>query len=261
MKNIRIHRIAAQFVLFLCCSSSALACQITVSAASSLTKALKEIATHFEQQQHCKAVLNFAASGALVQQLKYGAPIDVLATADQQTMELAQHQNLIDQDSRRNFISNRLVLITPADQQNTAVKYRQQMSSAELLINLTGAQIRHIALGNPASVPAGRYAQSSLQRAGLWQAVSNKIIPALHVRQVLDYVIRGEVEAGFVYASDAQDQQVKLLGVVDTVIPILYPAAVSRLSSNPAAARRFVEFLSSPTAQNVFLNHGFSTNQ
>lgn len=261
MKNTKIHRIIGPVLLLLCCSGATEACQITVSAASSLTKAFKEIAPHFEQQRHCKAVLNFAASGALVQQLKYGAPIDVLATADLQTMELAQQQNLIEPDSRRNFISNRLVLISALDQQSTAFANQSQPWSTELLHHLTRPQIRHIALGNPASVPAGRYAQSSLQRAGVWQAVSSKIIPALHVRQVLDYVVRGEVDAGFVYASDAWGQPVKLLGVVDTVIPILYPAAVNRLSSNPIAARRFVEFLSSPTAQHIFLNHGFSTNQ
>lgn len=261
MKNIRIDRLAAQFALIVCCCSSAHACQITVSAAASLTKAFKEIATHFEQEQHCTAVLNFAASGTLVQQLKHGAPVDVLATADQQTMNLAQQEALIEPDSRHNFISNRLVLISSLGLQRQAAKQQIQKSSAELLQSLTATEIRHIALGAPASVPAGRYAQSSLQNAGLWQSVSDKIIPALHVRQVLDYVIQGEVDAGFVYASDALGQPITLQGVVDTDMPIVYPAAATKMSRNPEAARRFIEFLSSPTAQNIFLDHGFSTNQ
>lgn len=261
MHNTRTYRIAAQFVLLLCCAGNANACQLTVSAAASLTNAFKEIAAHFAQKQHCKIVLNFAASGTLVQQLKHGAPIDVLATADLQSMDLAQQQELVAQDSRQHFISNRLVLITSLDQQLNISAHPQQLSSADLLNRLTEPQIRHIAIGNPTAVPAGRYAQSSLQRAGLWQAIQGKIIPALHVRQVLDYVVRGEVEAGFVYASDVQGQSVKLLGVVDTGTVILYPAAVSKTSSDPLAARRFVAYLSSPTAQSIFQRHGFSTNQ
>lgn len=261
MKNTRIHRIIGPILLLLCCSGATDACQITVSAASSLTKAFREIAVHFGQAEHCQVILNFAASGALYQQLKHGAPIDVLATADQHTMDLAQQAQLIVPGSRHNFISNRLVLISPLTQQNTAFKYPPQRASPALLQSLTQPDIRHIAIGNPASVPAGRYARSSLQRAGVWSAVSDKVIPALHVRQVLDYVVRGEVDAGFVYASDIPGQPVKLLGVIDTETPILYPAAVSQTSSQPLVARRFITYLSSSTAQGIFLNHGFSTNQ
>lgn len=246
-------------------SQAAAACQINVFAAASLTHAFSQIAQRFTAQHQCTVVLNFAASGTLVQQLRHGAPADVLATADQVSMDLAEQLQLITPPSRRNFTRNRLVLIIPAAPQSLADSMDDDTAAAVTLSDralqrLTAPEIRQIAIGNAASVPAGRYAQAALQRAGIWQTLSPKMIPALHVRQVLDYVSRGEVDAGFVYASDARGQPVQVLGEIRTDEPILYPAAISATSSNPAAARWFVDFLLTAPAQQILHDVGFHTD-
>lgn len=231
-------------------------CQLTVSAAASLTQAFTEIAGEFSQLQPCRVQLNFAASGVLLQQLRHGAPTDVLVTADEATMDVAAREQLLAADSRQNFISNRLVLIAPLHSALTPADSTAATGS-QVLASLATAQIQQIALGDPKSVPAGRYAQAALTDAGLWPAIRHKVIPALNVRQVLAYVSRAEVDAGFVYASELKGQAVKLLAEVNNTPPILYPAAVSQHSNNPVTARQFVAFLLSVPAQQILQQHGF----
>lgn len=169
---------------------SAQAAGITVSAAASLTNALREIGLLFEQAHPGHKVLfNFGASGALLQQIARGAPVDVFVSADPQRMDEAQRQNLIVPALRRDFASNRLVLIVPA----TAGE------APAALADLARPAYARIAIGLPASVPVGSYTQGVLVAAGLWHAIEPKMIGAHNVRQALDYVARGEVDAGFVY--------------------------------------------------------------
>ena len=227
------------------------AAELTISAAASLTNAFKELGPIFEAQDPgTRAVFNFGASDALLAQIAKGAPADVLASADQDTLDRAAARKLLVPGSRRDFVGNALVLIVPvdgalalagpADLQNTAV--------------------RRVAIGNPASVPAGRYAKGALEAARLWTSVEPKAILAQSVRQALDYVARGEVEAGFVYATDAavMKDKVKVVATVPTTTAITYPAAAVAGSPNPLAAHRFLEFLGSPAAQAVLRRHGFS---
>lgn len=255
--------IIAGWCFVISCVSKAEPCELTVSAASSLSRAFKEIATHFEHSHQCRVRLNFAASGMLVQQMSHGAPADVLATADQQSMDRAAQLRLIDVASRQDFIANSLVLIAPA---HSVITYAEQGGlkgpPAIVALNaLTDQAIQYIAIGNPSSVPAGRYARESLQQAGLWQVLSPRIVMAINVRQVLDYVIRGEVEAGFVYASDAQGQPVKLISAIEVNTPITYPIAVSDKSANAAVAHQFKSFVLSHTAQQILQQHGFSSGR
>lgn len=242
-------------------TSLAAPCELTISAAASLTGAFKAIATQYQQLQPCKLTLNFAASGVLVQQLRHGAPVDLLATADQQSMDLAEADALIDPASRQDFIVNRLVLIVPASPAATSPQAGSETSatvtSADLQ-QLTAPAYQRIAIGNPATVPAGRYAKDSLQQAGLWPALSPKLVQAANVRQVLDYVVRGEAEAGFVYASDAKGQQVRALGLVPVTGPIRYPLAISSTSKHAAQARVFSQYLRTQAAQQILLQYGFS---
>ena len=229
---------------------AAAAQQITVSAAASLTDAFKELGPRFEAAKPGARVrFNFAASGVLLQQMAQGAPVDVFASADQETMDRAAVQKLVDADTRRNFAGNSLVLVGPL----------RDAAGVKSLQDLAGAGVRKIAIGKTATVPVGRYTRQVLEGPGLWSVLEPKFVQADSVRQVLDYVARGEVEAGFVYRTDAAAQAAKLRVVLAPGggAPVRYPAAVVADSRQQALAREFVAFLSSDIAREVLARHGF----
>jgi molybdate transport system substrate-binding protein len=237
-------------VLGLLLGTAASAADLTVCAAASLTNAFRELAPVFEAQNPGTRVrLNFGASGALLQQIAKGAPADVYASADAQTMDQAQARALVRAGERRDFASNTLVVVVPSD------AGRRPGS----LTDLGGSGYARIAIGLPASVPVGRYTQGALQKAGLWAAIEPKMIGAQNVRQALDYVARGEVDAGFVYATDAARMpgKVQVALTVPTETPILYPIAPVASAPDAAAAQKFVAFVLSASAQAVFAKHGF----
>lgn len=231
-------------------SVAARAADLTVSAAASLTNAFKDLAPIFESANAgTRLQFNFAASGALLQQIAKGAPVDVFASADQETMDQAQAQGLVQAAARRNFASNALVVIVPTAGPKVPATLK----------DLAQAPYERVAIGLPASVPVGRYTKGVLESEGLWAAIEPKMIGAQSVRQALDYVARGEVDAGFVYATDAalMTEKVKVALTVSTVKPILYPAAAIAASPNAAMAQRFVDFLVAPQAQTVLARYGF----
>lgn len=224
--------------------------ELLVSAAASLSNAFKELGGAFEAQHPAIQVrFNFAASDLLVQQIANGAPVDVLASADQESMDKAATQQLLVTDSRRNFVSNTLVVIVPADS-------RYGMSQ---LGDLTQPTFQRITLGNPASVPAGRYAKQALEAAGVWRAIEGKLILAQNVRQSLDYVARGEVDVGLVYGTDAlvQAGKVRVLLPVVTASPIRYPIAVTRVSTHVDAAEKFIAWTRSEAGWAILQKYGF----
>ncbi len=224
--------------------------ELIVSAAASLTNAMREVAAQFEKTHPgAKILCNFAASGSLLQQMDQGAPVDVFAAADQKTMNQAQAKKLIVPGTRKNFVSNRLVLIVPLDSKLTVSGLK----------DLTRPGVKRVAVGNPATVPAGRYSKEALVQAGLWGRLAPKFILAESVRQVLDYVRRGEVDTGFVYSTDAAiaKGKVKVILAVTEHAPILYPIAVTAATGKKALAQRFVDFVLSPAAQEIFSKFGF----
>ncbi len=226
------------------------AADLTVSAAASLTNAFRDLAPLFEAENPgTKLQYNFGASGALLQQIAKGAPADVFASADLDTMDQAQAQGLVKEAQRRNVVSNALVVIVPA----------AGAAAPKAVADLAQPAYARIAIGLPASVPVGRYTKSVLEAARLWAAVEPKMIGANNVRQALDYVARAEVDAGFVYATDAalMPDKVKVALTVPTTRPVLYPAAPLAGAPNAQQAQRFVEFLGSAKAQAVFARHGF----
>lgn len=228
-------------------AAGAHAAELTVSAAASLTNAFRELAPAFEATHPgVKVNLNFGASGALLQQLAKGAPVDVFASADQETMDQAQARGLVQAAARRDFASNTLVVIVPV--QSTRVPQR--------LADLGDAAYARVAIGLPASVPVGRYTKGVLERAGLWSGIEPRMIGASNVRLALDYVARGEVDAGFVYATDAalMRDKVKVAFTVPTSTPIRYPIAAV---SQAPAARQFVEFVQTAPARAVLQKYGF----
>ncbi|CAN7568803.1 molybdate ABC transporter substrate-binding protein [Variovorax paradoxus] len=237
-------------VLAMALPLAAAAQQITVSAAASLMDAFKELGPKFEAAKPGATVrFNFAASGVLLQQIGQGAPVDVFASADQETMGRAAEQKLIDAATRRNFASNALVLIEPA----------RDGAGVQSLQDLAGAGVRKIAVGKTATVPVGRYTRQVLEGAGLWSVLEPKFVQADSVRQVLDYVARGEVEAGFVYRTDAavMSEKVRVAFAPTTATPVSYPVAVVADSRQKALAGDFVAFLSSDPAREVLARHGF----
>ncbi|NMM38405.1 MAG: molybdate ABC transporter substrate-binding protein [Glaciimonas sp.] len=250
MQPMLLKRLLAAAVLVVT-TGSAFAGDLTVSAASSLTNAFKEVAQNYQAQYpDAKVALNFGASGALLQQMAKGAPVDVFASADQETMDMAQKQGLVAAGDRRNFVRNTLVLIEPADSK-LAIKRLEDLGRPD---------IKRVAIANPASVPVGRYTKHALETAKLWAIVQAKAISTLNVRQSLDYVARGEVDAGFVYATDAaiMKDKVKIVLEVALDIPISYPIAKTTASSNGEEAKRFVAYVLSPAGQTILHKYGFS---
>ena len=231
-------------------SVAAQAADLTISAAASLTNAFRELAPAFEAQNPgTKVVFNFAASDALLAQIAKGAPADVFASADQEAMDRADAQKVLVPGTRRNFAANSLVMIVPSD----------STLALAAPADLQKPEVKKVAIGNPASVPVGRYTKGSLEAARLWAAVEPKAIMAQNVRQALDYVARGEVEAGFVYATDAaiMKDKVKVVATVPTETAITYPIAAVAGSPNPEAARKFLDFVASPASQTVLARYGF----
>lgn len=228
----------------------AVAADLTVSAAASLTDAFREIGAAFEAAQPgSKVLLNFAASGALLQQIANGAPVDVFASADEETMDRAEKQGLVAAGARRDFAANALVVVVPAG----------AAAVPRTLADLRQSAFRRIAVGVPASVPVGRYARAALDKAGLWSDLEPRVVGAQSVRQALDYVARGEADAGFVYATDAllMPGKVAVAFTVPTGTPVRYPVAPLAASRNAEAARRFVDYVLSAPGQAVLAKYGF----
>ncbi len=235
---------------FATAGTRASATELTVSAAASLSNAFKDIGIAFEKSNPGIHVqFNHGASGALLQQIAKGAPVDVFASADEETMDQAEQQRLLKLGTRVDFATNVLVVIVPA----------AAATAPKTLADLALPAYERVAIGVPTSVPVGRYAKAVLEKARLWTAVGAKMVGAQSVRQALDYVARGEVEAGFVYSTDAalMPDKVKVAFTVPTEKPVLYPIAVLAASQQLDAARKFVAHVASPAGQTVLAKHGF----
>jgi molybdate transport system substrate-binding protein len=168
--------------------------ELTVSVAVSTRDAVQEIGRAFTARHpDVRLRLNAGSSGELQKQIEAGAPVDVFVSAGARQMDELERQRLIDPQTRRAFARNVLVVIKPADRRLDLVRPE----------DLLGPGVQRVVIGNPRTVPAGQYAEESLRALGLWDAVQRKLVLAENVRQALEYVARGEVDAGFVYATDA----------------------------------------------------------
>jgi molybdate transport system substrate-binding protein len=224
--------------------------ELTVSAAASLQNAMRDIGAAYQAANPgVKINFNFAASGPLLTQIAQGAPVDVFASADLETMDKAQAQNLINPATRVNFAANDLVLVSPAT--------KPVLSSIN---DLSKPTVERIAVGSPSTVPAGRYTQVALEKRGLWGGLTPKFVFAENVRQSLNYVSRAEVDAGFVYRTDAmiEKDKVRVDLVVELDKPVLYPIALVATSKNAQAAGAFMKFVTSAPGQAVLAKYGFS---
>lgn len=251
MKN---NAIALLLLLLLnACGRTAPENTVTVSAAMSLKNAFTELARNFEKQHPgTRCILNFASSGVLARQIEGGAPADIYASASQKYMSQLQQQQLIINGSRKNFAGNKLVVAVPA------------ASSTEIpdLNALTTAAFQKIVIGNPATVPAGRYAQEALQKAGIYGQLQKKTVLAEHVRQAADYTARGETAAGIIYMSDCAVHKNRLRAayIIPSKLhtPILYPAALLKKAIDNKTAGLFLKLLLSREGKQILRKYGFT---
>ena len=225
-----------------------------VSAASSLSDVFPRIGQAFAAKYSVPTPrFNFAASGVLVKQIKAGAPVDVFASAALVEADELQKAGLIE-GAPVLFAGNRFVLIVPAIQNKQTVRNWD---------DLRGAGVRRIALSNPETVPSGRVAREVLQNRKLWGAVQSKLVKGENVRQTLAYAARGDVDAAFVFFTDATSEK-RVRVVLEAVwgrdyqTPIAYPACVIARSPRKEAARQFVNFLRDKPAQAILHEAGFS---
>ena len=247
-RRLRAHLVLAAFGLL---GTAGHAQELVVSAAASLTNAFQAVGAAYEKAHPGrKVVFNFAASGALLAQMRQGAPVDVFASADQATMDRAADAHLIAPGTRTDFARNELVLIVPA-----AAK-----AAPTALADLAGPAFGRIAAGTPASVPVGRYTAGVVEQAGLAEAFKPRWIYGESVRQVLDYVVRGEVDAGFVYRTDAliAAKGARVAFTVPTTTSVRYPIAQVAGSRNAAAAKDFIAFVRGAQGQQILVGFGFS---
>jgi molybdate transport system substrate-binding protein len=226
--------------------------ELTVSAAISTKDAVEELGRRFTSSHPGVTVrYNLGASGDLQKQIEAGAPVDVFVSAAQRQMDELERRGLIVPETRRVFARNALVAITPID------------STIDLTrpTDLLDPRVQKIVIGNPRTVPVGQYAEESLRTLGLWERLQPRLVFAENVRQALDYVARGEVDAGFVYTTDVAIRRERVREAFrpaeDTYRPVTYPAAVVKDSRHPALARALVELLVGPDGQTVLRRFGF----
>jgi len=223
--------------------------EVNVYAAASLTDVLKEIAANYEKQSSDKIVFNFGASSLLARQITERAPADVFFSADEAKMDNLQKAGLIVNDTRRDMLSNSLVIVVPNDS-------KLAIDSPNDLI----AKTQKIAIADPRAVPAGTYTKEYLTGLGLWEKLESKIVPTENVRAALAAVESGNVDAGFVYKTDADiSKKVKIAFAVpvEKGPAIRYPIALLKGAKNKSAAENFLRYLQSDKTRKLFEQYGF----
>jgi molybdate transport system substrate-binding protein len=242
--------VVAVFIVLAWTQTNAWADEILVSAAASLTDVLNEISKGYQSKSKNTVKFNFGPSSGLARQIEEGAPADIFFSADLKQMDSVDKNGRLEAGTRKNLLSNQLVIIVPMDS-------KLALSSPKDLLK---AGVKRIALAEPSSVPAGVYSKKYLVDEGLWNKVEAKVVPVQDVRATLASVESGNVEAGFVYKTDAAiSKRVKIVYQVpiDKGPRITYPVAIVKESKHKDAARDFLNYVSSPAAKEVFKKFGF----
>ena len=226
--------------------------ELTVSAAISLKNAFDEIGKAFEAQHSgTKVRFNFGASGDLKKQIEGGAPVDIFASASLKEMDDLNAKDILLKNTVVNIAQNSIVLIQPA----------HAKVALKSFMDLKKEAVKKIAIGNPKTVPAGRYAEETLNYLKLFETLKGKLILGENVRQVLDYVARDEVDAGIVYLTDALVMKEKVVVAAqapeESHKPVIYPIAVLKGTKNESLAREFEKAVTSDTARTIFEKYGF----
>ncbi|WP_261129943.1 molybdate ABC transporter substrate-binding protein [Bacillus sp. Marseille-Q3570] len=225
--------------------------EVYVLAAASLNNAMKQVEKEFEDTHpEIDLITSFASSGTLQRQIEQGAPADVFISASEVEFDRLRNKELIHPDYSKTILSNELALVT-----NKSLHAEIQKPD-----DLTSDGINRISIGAPESVPAGKYAKETLEKLKLWKQIENNIIYAKDVQQVLSYIETGNVDAGFVYKSDAKtSSKVEIQSIIESDLhsPILYPAGVLKNTQHLEEAKQFYEFLSNKQTMETFIEFGF----
>lgn len=223
--------------------------QLTISAAASLKEAMADIEAEYKTEHpNVTLTFNFGSSGSLQKQIEQGAPCDVFISAGQSQMKTLADESLLISDTNKNLVKNQLVLVGPSDTEIKSVN------------DLTSDYVKHIAVGEPSSVPAGKYADEVLTNLNLKDSVSSKLTFAKDVKEVLAWTVSGNAEVGFVYKSDAlSSDSAKIIETLpeDSHSPITYPAAVINSTKNEKDAKEFEDFLFSDKCKSIFEKYGY----
>ncbi len=225
---------------------------VLVYAAASLATTLPQAAAQYESAHpQVKIDFNFAASSLLAKQIALGADADIYFSANPQWMDFLEREGVLVPGSRRDVLSNKLVVVVSGRNGGTP----------KALSDLASERVSQIAMGDWTHVPVGVYGKQALERAGLWQAVAAKCLPAFDARAALAYVERGDVACGVVYRSDAAISDKAKIGfeIPEPYQPdIRYPAALIRGGTQESLARQVLAFFSSPAAAGIYEAHGFT---
>ena len=226
--------------------------ELTLSVAVSLKDAVADLGPAFERQfPGTRLLVNLGGTGALARQIEAGAPADVFLAAALEPVEALERGGFLVPGTRRLFARNVLTVVEPAGSP-------LRLAEPEALLD---PRVRRIAVGNPRTVPAGRYAEESLRALGLWERLRSRLVYGENARHVLEWVARGEVDAGWVYATDATARAGRVREAFrppeDTYRTIVYPVAVVRDTHQPALATALVEALTGRDGATVLARHGF----
>lgn len=227
---------------------------VTVFAAASTTNAVKEIGNMFSEQINVGFIPSFASSSTLAKQIENKAPANIYISANYKWMDYLEEKAIINQSSRFDLLSNRIVLIVPADSSIKTIDIKANFDLKKLL----GSGF--LSMGDPDHVPAGIYGKQSLINLGVWDSIKNKVARSKDVRAALMLVERGESPLGIVYATDAAiTKKVRVAGTFPekSHAPILYPAALVAGGETPAALE-FMKFLKTQEAKAIFEKYGFT---
>ena len=237
-----------------CAPAEKEAVTLNLSVAASLTDAMEEIAGLYKDEQaHVTIEFNFGGSGALQQQIEQGAPTDIFMSAASKQMNELEEKELLLEGTRVDLLQNELVLVVP-----------KGFTGVEEFKDLTGDEIELIAIGEPESVPAGKYAQEAFKSLGIWEQLEDKLMLSKDVREVLAYVETEAVQAGLVYRTDAlisDKVEVAAAAPAGSHDPVTYPVAVIKDSKNQEEAKKLLEYLTGDKAAAVFEKYGFKVLQ
>ncbi len=226
--------------------------ELNISAAASLKEVMADLETEYKKSnENVNLVVNYGSSGSLQQQIEQGAPCDLFISAGQSQMNTLEDKGLLLDDTTKDLVENSLVLVAAKGVEITSFD------------DLKSDKVTHIAVGEPESVPAGKYADEVLTNTGIKDSISDKLVFAKDVKEVLAWVSSGNADVGFVYLSDAlSSDSVNIVENVDEVnnhSSITYPVSVIKDSTNVEEAKKFEDFLFTDSAQKIFEKYGYKS--
>jgi molybdate transport system substrate-binding protein len=225
---------------------------LNISASATFTDALKTINDlYIQENSNVTIINNFSSAGTIQSQIENGSDCDVFVSANEKNMNNLENKGLILSETRINLLSTNIILVIPIGSKLDIKDFN----------DLTNSEVTQIAIGDPQSVSAGIYADKLFQLLGIKDAIASKLILASNVRDVLNYVETGNVDAGIIFSSDAVvSDKIKVIATAPDEInsQIIMPAAIIKSSSNIEAAKDYLDFLSSEEAISIFESYGFN---